>query len=301
MPIQEKPGILPEFTLTGWCSIHDRRYGDLLPETSRQRGPGRLPGLSPGGAQAHIGVSGAVVRSMAPGDTSNILEGQKGLMIPEEFPCELITWQDSYEMARALAIRVKEDCFGPDIVIAIGRGGYVPARVVCDFLLQDMLTSFKMEHWGSAAKEKPEVKIRFPLAVEITDQKVLVVDDVTDTGETLKHAIEYLRSLSPRVVRTAVLQHKSGSRFLPDYFAREEKEWRWIIYPWAVHEDVVGFCHRILDHEVLTPDQLKETLFRHYRIHVPLVAVNDALEDLLAGAEIGKSGERYGKSLIDTA
>ena len=118
-------------------------------------------------------------------------------MTPDEFPCELVTWQESYEMARALAMMVKEDCFGADIVIAIGRGGYVPARVVCDFLLQDMLTSFKMEHWGSAAKEKPEVRVRFPLAVEIRDQKVLVVDDVTDTGGTLQHAIEYLRVFPP--------------------------------------------------------------------------------------------------------
>ncbi len=221
-------------------------------------------------------------------------------MMPDEFPCELVTWQDSYEMARALAMKVKEDCFAPDIVIAIGRGGYVPARVVCDFLLQDMLTSFKMEHWGSAAKEKPGVRVRFPLAVEIRDKKVLVVDDVTDTGETLEHAIEYILSFSPREVRTAVLQHKSGSRFRPDYFAREEKEWRWIIYPWAVHEDVVGFCQRILDHEVLTPGQVREALLRRYRIQVPPDAVNDALGDLLAGALIGKSGERYGKSLIDT-
>jgi hypoxanthine phosphoribosyltransferase len=224
-----------------------------------------------------------------------------GSMIPEEFPCELVTWQDSYEMARALAIRVKEDCYAPDIVIAIGRGGYVPARVVCDFLLQDMLTSFKMEHWGSAAKKKPEVKVRFPLAVEIRDRKVLVVDDVTDTGETLQHAIEYLRGLSPREIRTAVLQHKSGSsRVHPNYFAREEKEWRWIIYPWAVHEDVVGFCQGILEHEALTPGELREALFRHYGIRVPVAAVNDALDDLLGGALIGKSGERYGKSLIGT-
>ncbi len=153
---------------------------------------------------------------------------------------------------------------------------------------------------GSAAKEKTGVRVRFPLAVEIRDKKVLVVDDVTDTGETLEHAIEYILSFSPREVRTAVLQHKSGSRFRPDYFAREEKEWRWIIYPWAVHEDVVGFCQRILDHEVLTPGQVREALLRRYRIQVPPDAVNDALGDLLAGALIGKSGERYGKSLIDT-
>ncbi|MBP1928724.1 hypoxanthine phosphoribosyltransferase [Methanolinea mesophila] len=219
-------------------------------------------------------------------------------MIPDEFPCELVTWQDSYEMARTLAGMVKEDCYAPDIVIAVGRGGYVPARVVCDFMLQDMLTSFKMEHWGSAAREKPEVRVRFPIAVDIRGQKVLVVDDVTDSGETLQYAIKYLQGFSPREIRTAVLQHKSGSVFRPDYFAREEKEWRWIIYPWAVHEDVVGFCGRILEREVLTSGQLAEALFRQYRIRVSPVAVNDALEDLLAGAEIGKSGELYGKKLI---
>ncbi|HUW85375.1 MAG TPA: phosphoribosyltransferase, partial [Methanoregula sp.] len=119
-------------------------------------------------------------------------------MIPENITCELMSWEDFYTLARTLAHRIKQSRFRPDLVIAIGRGGYVPARVVCDFLLHDMLTSFKIEHWGMAAQEKTAVTVRFPLAVDIRDKTVLVIDDVTDTGKTLEIAITYLKDFNPR-------------------------------------------------------------------------------------------------------
>lgn len=214
-------------------------------------------------------------------------------MAPGAFLCELVSWDRFSDMARSLALLIKESGYRPDLVIAIGRGGYVPARVVCDFLLHDMLTSFKIEHWGMAAQEKPEVVIRFPLAVDIRDQAVLIVDDVTDTGQTLQAAVSYIRGLGPREIRTAVLQHKTSSSFCPDYFAREERVWRWIIYPWAVHEDLVGFIEKVLVEGPLDEKCIRRELADRYRIRVPLRAVRDALGDLLAMGTVSRTGTRY--------
>ena len=72
-------------------------------------------------------------------------------MIPESFPCQLISWDESYELGRRLAYEIKRSGFRPDLIVAIGRGGYVPARVVSDFLLFSLLASIKIEHWDTAA------------------------------------------------------------------------------------------------------------------------------------------------------
>jgi hypoxanthine phosphoribosyltransferase len=72
------------------------------------------------------------------------------------------------------------------------------------------------------------------------DRGFSTVDDVTDTGDTLKTAAGYVQDLQPAEVRTGVLEPKTSSSFQPDYFAGMVREWRWIIYPWAAHEGYSG-------------------------------------------------------------
>jgi hypothetical protein len=214
-------------------------------------------------------------------------------MIQKNFTCEMMSWEDFSILARTLAHRIKRSRFRPDLVIAIGRGGYVPARVVCDFLLHDMLTSFKIEHWGMAAQEKPAVTVRFPLAVDIRDKTVLVIDDVTDTGKTLELALIYLKGFNPKEIRTAVLQYKVSSSFCPDYYASEEHEWRWIIYPWAVHEDIVGFIERVLSGTSRDEKGIMTALAEKFQLNVSSSDIQDALEDLFDMGRISRSGGLY--------
>jgi len=167
-------------------------------------------------------------------------------MSSQSIPCRLVSWEEAYQLSHRLARSIKSSGYRPQLVIAIGRGGYVPARIVCDFLLHNLLTSFKIEHWDIAASKRPEAAVRFPLAVDVRGQSVLIIDDVTDTGETLRAAIDYVKDLGAGEIRTGVMQHKTTSPVVPDFYAEEVKEWVWIIYPWAVHEDLVGFAEKVL-------------------------------------------------------
>lgn len=214
-------------------------------------------------------------------------------MLPDSFPCELVTWDESYRLARTLAEKIKNSGFRPDLIIAIGRGGYVPARVVADFLLHEMLTSMKIEHWGIAAHKKEEVVIRFPIAVDVCNQTVLIVDDVTDTGETLRIAVDYVRRFDPYEIRTAVLQHKETSAYEPDYFAEYITDWKWIIYPWAVHEDLVGFLERVLTTKPRFFSEIKENLASRFSIIVDDLDLRSALEDLIAMGRVETVGSVY--------
>jgi len=168
-----------------------------------------------------------------------------GVQMVKKIHCELISWGEVQRLCRRLAGRVRASGYDPDIVIAIGRGGYVPARLLCDCLDIMALTTIKIEHYLSGASRQEQAVIRYPLKADIRELKVLLVDDVNDTGDTLEIAIEHLQAFHPAEVRTAVMHHKTSTRFAVDYYARKVIKWRWLIYPWAVYEDIAGFLGRL--------------------------------------------------------
>ena len=156
-------------------------------------------------------------------------------------PCELITWEHFYRLAQKLARTVHATGYRPDLIVAIGRGGYLPARVLSDYLDVFDLASVRIEHYRGARRQ-PVARIRYPLTADSRGRRVLLVDDVSDSGETFELAVRHLKEHGePAELRTAVLHHKRVSAFVPDYYAAEVVQWRWIIYPWAVIEDLGGF------------------------------------------------------------
>jgi len=216
-------------------------------------------------------------------------------MNPQSFPCQLISWDEAYQLSRKLAKEIKSSRFRPDLVIAIGRGGFVPARIVCDFLLHSLLASIKIEHWDIAACKRPEAAVRFPLAVDVQDQSILIIDDVTDTGDTLRAALDYLKSLEAGETKTGVMQHKTTSSVVPDFYADVIKDWRWIIYPWAAHEDLVGFTEKVLSVELETREQIRARLKEQYTLVLDENCLTEVLDDLMEMKKAEKIQEKYRK------
>jgi hypoxanthine phosphoribosyltransferase len=204
-----------------------------------------------------------------------------------------VTWEELDRLARVLAAKIRNSGYRPSLVIAIGRGGYIPARILCDLLSITRLTSVRAEHWGTPAEKGERAMIRFPLCTGIRGEKVLIVDDVTDTGDSMAVVVEYVQGLGPSEVRTAVLQHKEVSGFLPDYFAEICPVWQWIVYPWALHEDLVGFSRKVLADGPRTLGGLKMELVSRYRFSATEEDLRFALEDLLSSGEIVQEGSRY--------
>jgi hypoxanthine phosphoribosyltransferase len=105
--------------------------------------------------------------------------------------------------------------------------------------------------------------------------------------------VDYLRSLGAGEIRTGVLQHKESSAFEPDYYAEKMTEWRWIIYPWAVHEDLVGFTGIVLSEELVPIDEIRAELSARYGIIVDDIILGEVLEDLLLLGKAEKVGSLY--------
>lgn len=159
----------------------------------------------------------------------------------DKMQCELISWHRVEVLCHQLALQIEQQAYKPRIIIAIGRGGYVPARLLADYLDMMALSSIKVEHYLGARKSKQAV-IKYPLNVDINGLEVLLVDDVSDSGDTFEVAIDHLQQhWQPRTIKTVVLHHKTSSRYVPDYYAAKVIKWRWLIYPWARVEDISGF------------------------------------------------------------
>ncbi|MGB5606370.1 MAG: phosphoribosyltransferase, partial [Gammaproteobacteria bacterium] len=191
--------------------------------------------------------------------------------------CELVTWEHFYQLARELAWRVRKASFNPEVIVAIGRGGYMPARILSDYLDILDLACIKVEHYHGAHKDR-SAQVRHPLVADIAGKRVLLVDDVSDTGDTFQVAIDHLRKRGePAELKSAVLHHKRISDYVPDYFSAEVVEWRWIIYPWAVIEDLSSFLHA-LDPLPATTEAFAGGLLEQHGITVRRQILQDVLE-----------------------
>jgi len=194
--------------------------------------------------------------------------------MPEQLRCELISWSEVERLCQRLAGLIRESGYRPDLVIAIGRGGYVPARLVCDWLHIMELSSIKIEHYLSGANRQEEAVIRYPLKADIRGLRVLVVDDVNDTGDTLEAAVLHLQTFQPAEIRTAVMHHKAVTCFEVDYYAGKIIKWRWLVYPWAVNEDVSAFLKR-LKPAPGSLEEAQELLVRRFNIKISLQRLGD--------------------------
>ena len=164
----------------------------------------------------------------------------------ENFRCELISWDYARELSEIVAEKIKNSGFKPDIIIGVTRGGLVPAMNLSDLLGIKDLLALKVEHWGITATKSGKAELKVPLQAGIAGKRVLLVDDLTDTGDSIRVSLNHLKELNPAEIKTATLLHKSQSEFKPDFYAEDREEWKWIILPWNLNEDLSNLAGRIL-------------------------------------------------------
>ena len=166
-----------------------------------------------------------------------------------EMNCKVVTFDEVHALVRQLSEKVKASGYHPTTVVGLARGGWVPARLICDFLGITDLVSLKVEHWLETGKTKDEATIRYPLELDLSEKRILIVDDITDTGKSLIKATRYLHSFQPLAMKTATMQFIPQSKFKPDYCAEEVQDWTWFIYPWNWIEDMTTIIVRLMTTE----------------------------------------------------
>jgi hypoxanthine phosphoribosyltransferase len=145
---------------------------------------------------------------------------------------EILDWAGVGPATRELAELVHADGYRPDVILAIARGGLIVAASLAYALGVKNTWTMNVEFYTGVDERLPLPILLPPVPdlVDLEDAKVLIADDVADTGATL----ELVRGFcGPRVgeVRTAALYEKPHSVVTCDYVWRRTD--RWIVFPWS--------------------------------------------------------------------
>jgi uncharacterized protein len=150
---------------------------------------------------------------------------------------EELDYETFGKAVRQLAEAIVASGFEPDWIVCIARGGLPIGGALGYALPLKNIATINVEFYTDV-DERREVPVVLPPVldlVELANTKVLVADDVADTGETLKMVLDLL---SPNVdeVRSVVLYEKTRSVVRPDYVWKKTDDW--INFPWSTEPPV---------------------------------------------------------------
>jgi uncharacterized protein len=137
-----------------------------------------------------------------------------------------LSWDLFGELCRALALRVYRE-YEPDLVIGIATAGVIPAAVIADILQIDFFSMKVSRRAGGREFAQPELFSTAPVQAE--GKRVLLVDELTSSGDTMRIALAAVRDVLPAEIRTATCFCRP-SGFRPDYHALASDAL--IVFPW---------------------------------------------------------------------
>jgi hypothetical protein len=150
---------------------------------------------------------------------------------------EVMTWAGFGEASRQLAQQIADSGFRPDLVLAVARGGLTVAGALAYALSVKNCFALNVEFY-TGVDQRIDVPVMLPPmldVVDITGLKVLVADDVADTGRTLE-LVHRVIEAHVSEARCAVLYQKPQSIIDCEYvFQRTD---RWINFPWSTEDPV---------------------------------------------------------------
>jgi hypothetical protein len=141
-----------------------------------------------------------------------------------------VGWDELDALVGRLAIAIGRD---HDLVLAITRGGLVPAGILAYRLdLREILVAGVEFYTGDGGTHPAPLVTQFPTADLLRGRRVLVIDEVWETGETMAEVVRRVREAGG-IVTTAVIHYKPGrSRvaLTPDHYAALAHGW--VTYPY---------------------------------------------------------------------
>ena len=159
-------------------------------------------------------------------------------MVTDSAPREVLTWQGFGAATRQLATEVADSGFRPDVVLAIARGGLTVAGALAYALAVKNCFAMNVELY-TGVDSRLDVPVVLPPTLDVLDiagLRVLIADDVADTGKTLDLVTNFIAGHVAEA-RSAVLYRKPWSIVEPDYVWRHTDQW--INFPWSTETPVV--------------------------------------------------------------
>lgn len=152
---------------------------------------------------------------------------------------EILGWHEFGEASRELAIQVQGSGFVPDMVVAIARGGLLLAGSIAYALAVKSCGAINVEFYSGVEVRLDEPVLLSPMldTPSVSGQKVLLVDDVSDSGRTLAMVLALLVTAGADV-RSLCLYSKPQTVLEPDFVWRRTS--KWIAFPWSSLPPVIA-------------------------------------------------------------
>jgi uncharacterized protein len=159
---------------------------------------------------------------------------------------EDLSWQAFGQASRELARIIAADGFEPDLILSIARGGLFVAGALGYALAVKNLHVMNVEFYDGVGTtlDMPVMLPPVPSAVDFSAKKVLIADDVADSGRTIELVHTFIKD-QVEDVRCAVIYEKSRSVIKCDYVWKRTD--RWINFPWSCEGPVVHRARMVLD------------------------------------------------------
>ncbi len=145
-------------------------------------------------------------------------------------------WQETGKLTFKLAQKIIKDNYRADRLVVLAKGGWSWSRALIDYLNIPQGGSLELKFYKDINQKNKAPVIVQSLPISVQDERILIFDDVADSGETLKTAKRYLQLCGAKEIKTATLFFKSWSSIEPDFWSAETKSW--VIFPHEIREAV---------------------------------------------------------------
>jgi hypoxanthine phosphoribosyltransferase len=147
-----------------------------------------------------------------------------------------LSWSDIEAQCKQIASEIRGKKLKFDVIVGLARGGWIPTRLLSDYLDIDELHTVRVKFYRGVGQHLENPLILHPTQFDIQGKRVLLVDDIADTGESLIATLEHLKEKSSDRVFVVTLVKKPHSKFTPDIYAKETSAW--VVFPWEVKETI---------------------------------------------------------------
>jgi len=139
-------------------------------------------------------------------------------------------WEAYYSLVKGLKNKIESK---PDIIVSIGKGGSIPGVILAEHYNINNL-NFGIKSYVGFNQSKILEYQSIPSYESLRGMKVLLVDDLADSGDTFMYALDKFKQNFVDNVETASVFKKSKSKFVPNYYAQEIDSEIWIVQPWEI-------------------------------------------------------------------
>lgn len=152
----------------------------------------------------------------------------------EDTTYEMPSWDDMNQLAFLISKDILASGKQIDRIVTLAKGGWPMTRSLVDFLQVNQVASIGVKFYKGIKEKLAQPEVYQDIPVSVKGERVLLFDDVADSGTSLEFVKQYLKDAGVKEIITATLFYKPHSVIKPDFYGSETTAW--IIFPYDVIE-----------------------------------------------------------------